>query len=399
MLLEKRPQWISPPLWRRIMLQHDAHKRARRQLARLVKSPRLALAFHAFRRAARQRDWARISELVGRVAAIAREVGDEKTIKQVIPLLRRVARFGESRELDRAYLSRLPKRLPNEWRGEDLGGKRVLVNLHHTDRQGLSVGYQRARLLGPVIDAAGSVTVLVEPRLVPTFRRSFPAIAVSGERAALDPASFDLVIFPDQMFAQFLPIGLDDAGSGDFLVADQELVGQLRARYTAKSTGGDRIVGICWHSSSHAKQYPSLADWAAFIRRHPATYVSLQYGNVENAVAILGPDRMIVDHSIDQLRDMDSFAAQVAALDGVITIVNTLAHVAGSLEVPTVVIRDDLLRREWPVTLDRTPWYPTVRIAGPDRRPWSVVLDEGWQKLEDLWAEARSRDGNRAIYR
>lgn len=130
-----------------------------------------------------------------------------------------------------------------------------------------------------------------------------------------------------------------------------------------------------------------MSDWADFIRRTQAGFVSLQYGNVNSHLKILGRENIIADESIDQLVNMDDFAAQVAALDGVITIVNTLAHVAGALDVPTIVVRDDILRREWPVTCDRTPWYPSVRIAGKDGRGWAEVLGEAGNKLCEIIAE------------
>jgi hypothetical protein len=115
--------------------------------------------------------------------------------------------------------------------------------------------------------------------------------------------------------------------------------------------------------------------------------VSLQYGNVSNSVAAMGPERIIVDDGIDQLKDMDTFAAQIAALDGVITIMNTLVSVSGALGVPTVVLRDDWFRRNLPVLSDRMPWYPRLRVAGKDGRDWSQVLDDAATKLRALIAE------------
>lgn len=102
-------------------------------------------------------------------------------------------------------------------------------------------------------------------------------------------------------------------------------------------------------------------------------------------------DRVIVDRSIDQLIDMDVFAAQVAALDAVITITATLAHVAGALGVPTVALRDDWFRREWPVVADRVPWYPSLRVVGKDGREWGEVFDDATLVLRGLMAGARAR--------
>ena len=79
---------------------------------------------------------------------------------------------------------------------------------------------------------------------------------------------------------------------------------------------------------------------------------------------------------------MDRFAAQLASLNGIITISNTAAHLAGALGVPTVVLIDDKFHTPWPVTGDKTPWYPNVRIVHRKQRPWSTVLQEANQQRE-----------------
>ena len=64
---------------------------------------------------------------------------------------------------------------------------------------------------------------------------------------------------------------------------------------------------------------------------------------------------------------MDRFAAQLGALDAVVTISNTGAHLAGAMGIPTCLIRDDWFRRAWPVLSDRTPWYPKTGSPRKER--------------------------------
>jgi len=132
-----------------------------------------------------------------------------------------------------------------------------------------------------------------------------------------------------------------------------------------------------------------LQHWSDFIARSDADFVSLQYGSVSKDVSVLGMNRVVVDETINQLVDMDSFAAQVCALDGVITIMNTLAHVGGAFNVPTAVLRDDWFRRDLPVLSDRVPWFPNLRAAGKDLRGWPLVFDNALVKLRQMW---RQRD-------
>ena len=59
---------------------------------------------------------------------------------------------------------------------------------------------------------------------------------------------------------------------------------------------------------------------------------------------------MIQDSEIDQLADLDGFAAQIAALDAVVSISNTTIDMAGMIGVPTVHIRDDKFSNSWPLS-------------------------------------------------
>jgi len=73
----------------------------------------------------------------------------------------------------------------------------------------------------------------------------------------------------------------------------------------------------------------------------------------------------------------------------VVTISNTGAHLAAAMGVPTVLIRDDWFRRQWPVRSDRTPWCPQTRVVGKDGRTWHQVLVEVRDRLNRMLARAR----------
>jgi hypothetical protein len=79
------------------------------------------------------------------------------------------------------------------------------------------------------------------------------------------------------------------------------------------------------------------------------------------------------DDIIDQFKDLDAFAAQVAALDHVISVSNTTVHMAGALGVDCIVMPPPARGRlwYWSIEGDTTPWYQSVRIV---RR----ALSETW---------------------
>ena len=92
--------------------------------------------------------------------------------------------------------------------------------------------------------------------------------------------------------------------------------------------------------------------------------------------------RVIHDPEIDQWTDLDGYAAQIAALDAVVSISNTTIDVAGMMGVPTVHVRDDNLSSAvWPRS-GPSPWYPDMIFLYRERRPWLEVFAEARTRLE-----------------
>jgi ADP-heptose:LPS heptosyltransferase len=113
---------------------------------------------------------------------------------------------------------------------------------------------------------------------------------------------------------------------------------------------------------------------------HPEIrWVSLQYGDpsdLEKHAAAAGAP-LLIDRQVDQLADMDLFAAQVAALDLVITIDNSTAHLAAALGVPVWLLLP--FAPDWRWLLDRkdSPWYPTMRLfRQAQSHNWHSVIEQ-----------------------
>src|SRR3546814_6681456 len=77
-----------------------------------------------------------------------------------------------------------------------------------------------------------------------------------------------------------------------------------------------------------------ISDWSSDVYSS-VLWISLQYGDcAEDLAALRGAGIAIHDDpAIDSFRDLDGFAAQIAALDEVVTVSNTTVHVAGGLAV------------------------------------------------------------------
>ncbi|CAH2407881.1 hypothetical protein [Mesorhizobium escarrei] len=329
-----------------------------------------------------RRDWTGLEATTNEMAIIADRAGDPEMMQKAGQALERLGDFARAAELRLSARRQRKGKGANEWSGENLGSDRLLIDLVEDDPRSLGRVIRHARLAGAAAACAQSATIRVEPRLVSLVQRTFPnATVVPAQQNVVGDkfATFENLAWifgrdAERLAADFVP-----------LRADPELVETFRKRY--RSMTDQPLVGLSWGSKSHTKDVPDFPDWARFIAQTPATFVSLQYGQIKPALRRLrngNDDRLIFDESVDQMVDMDRFAAQIAALDAVVTISNTAAHLSGALGLPTIFLIDDNFQTAWPVTGDRTPWYPKGIVIHKEGRAWPVVLDEVGRRLSSV---------------
>jgi hypothetical protein len=278
-----------------------------------------------------------------------------------------------------------PSPIP-EWDGSNLAGRSVLVRAY-TPRDRVGEELRLARFTAPAARQARRCVVLAEPRLVPLLQRSFDGIEVRprgiDDAAAL--AEADVAAYYETVALHTVKTAEDMKRSFVQLRGDPERVRALRQRYRAKA--GGPLIGLSWTSKNTDKVLPDLKDWAPLLTWAPATFVSLQYGDIERDLALMREitgGRVIHDPEIDQWTDLDGYAAQIAALDAVVSISNTTIDVAGMMGVPTVHVRDDNLSSAvWPRS-GPSPWYPDMIFLYRERRPWSEVFAEAKARLEQV---------------
>jgi hypothetical protein len=364
----------------------DSYKNIRRGARRWLRSPVLASKRAALLRHIRQRDWKRVRANAVSLAHLAEKASEPRLMEEIGKMLIALSDYERAARLRLASRQLRRDKNPKEWEGEKVDGL-LLVNFVEHDHQGMGSVLKSGFFLPEAAKRAPSCTAIVQPRLRAIFIRTFPHIEII---ASDDPAKktffekarkiagaehLDYYIgdSADKIRSLFAPLKADDAAADAF-----------RTKYRK---AGKPLIGISWGSSAYAKEVPLLEEWARFIKNIDAQFVSLQYGKIESEVAQLEAQSgktIIHDESVDQLTDMDQFAAQIAALDAVVTISNTGAHLTGALGVPVIVLNDDNFRRAWPVDTDEVPHYPAASVIQKAGRPWDVVMDEVTLKLQKL---------------
>jgi hypothetical protein len=319
-----------------------------------------------------RRDWPAARDHALALGGLGERLGDAGLVKKAGRALRRLHGGNRTWQLIAAS-----KRVSGkaEWDGSDLAGRTLLVDRRAGD---LAIFFQFASLIGPAVAAADRCILFVEPRLASLYRRTYPKldVRVEGEED-LDAVGADAFSGFETLATHFWPD--DPAARAPFipLRPDPQLVAELRSRYLDRGPGP--LIGFAWGSLNKSKDLPALEDWRGLLGRLPGRLVSLQYGDVGPALLELerhAPGRIVHDTSVDQLSDMDRFAAQIAALDMVVTISNTGANLAGALGVPTIVMLDDGFRLSWPAFGDTVAAYPSVRLIRKGGRAWAPALQE-----------------------
>jgi hypothetical protein len=264
-----------------------------------------------------------------------------------------------------------PSPLP-EWDGADLSDRNLLVVSRN---QHAGAVLRLGRLLPLAARRARRCIALVEARLVPLFRRSFPGIDVRDAGQAEAYVDADVIASYETLIEH---VGLTEDGRVVPLAPLQPDADQV-AGFRNSYRDGKPLIGICWHSTNDQKDLANLENWATFLSRLDATYVSVQYGDVRADIEKLrawSGQRIIHDDAVDSLANLDLFAAQTAALDAVVTISNTGAHMAGALNAPMFVLLDDKNHLLWPFTGRNFDWYPAATLYRKANRPWPMAFAE-----------------------
>jgi hypothetical protein len=227
-----------------------------------------------------------------------------------------------------------------------------------------------ASWLGQVQRLAAHVTIAVDARMLPIYRRSFPSLCFIDKAA----------IPPDREYDCHLPIGSIPKSLLDleltpeslrqvpFLHSDPERVAQLRAELQRPN---ERLCGLTWRSTRPeigAEKSIDLEALLPILRTPGLRFVSLQYGEHRAEIEQLREQHgiEILQHpDIDNFKDLDGHAALIRACDLVVSVCNATAHLAGAQGVPGYILapRGKSLIWYWANRLNgHSLWYPTLEL-------------------------------------
>ncbi len=147
--------------------------------------------------------------------------------------------------------------------------------------------------------------------------------------------------------------------------------------------GNGLKVGISWRGGRkpgvRRSRSTTLDQWIPVLRTPGVQFINLQYGECRQELATCPEQHGISIHDwddADPVADLDDFAAQIAALDLVISIDNATVHMSGALGVPVWTLLPFAADYRWMTGTDTSPWYPSMTLfRQPEPRDWKTVFD------------------------
>ncbi len=256
--------------------------------------------------------------------------------------------------------------------------------------QGLGDTIQFARHIPQVIDRGWRVVLECQGPLVRLFERCSHLGA--AQVIAMPPnAAAPAVPFDVQLPLTSLPMALSDldpfrspAGGGAYLHADPELTTKWRQvldqELAGQSNAGAGLkIGLAWagsptHYNDRNRSIPLALLAQGLFGVAGTQFVGLQFGPAAGQVALLGPQRRIVQFT-ERIGDFADSAAVLNELDLVITVDTSLAHLAGALGKRVWVLLPLVPDFRWMLERDDTPLYQSMRLFRQKRRgDWGELI-------------------------
>ena len=267
------------------------------------------------------------------------------------------------------------------WKGEDLTGKTIYI--------------QAEQGIGDRILCS---------RYLPLLKKRFPMCTI----LYLSKPQMHAMMWEFRDVVTFLPEGIPWP-KADYGLFEMSLIkyfetrtgsvpkdpGLLRKRASQGSGEGGSVlkltvpamkVGLCWtgnpEQDRNAERSVPLELLLPLAEDPNVVLVNLQVGSHD--IQRLGAEQLICDISRDLEGQLHRTASTILELDLVITCCTSIAHLAGALGVPTIVMLCHNPYWVWLKNRDDSVWYPSVRLVRqPKPNDWASVVTQVQTLLDE----------------
>lgn len=257
-------------------------------------------------------------------------------------------------------------------------GCNVLVQFE----QGLGDALQMLRYV-PMLERCGARCWIQAPgALEALVRRSFPRAQVVGPGERPKEVNQRIPMLSLPLSAGTFSEALIPANV-PYLVADEN----KRADWAARLGHKRKLnVALAWRGrATHrndANRSMRLEALRPLLALCDIQFVSLQPGLTDAEAALLAEFENVI--ALDrELVSLDETAAVVAAIDMVISVDTSLAHLSGALGQPTWILLPFSADWRWQLSREDSPWYPKARLfRQPASGAWAELVNSIVARLQ-----------------
>ncbi|CCD88348.1 conserved protein of unknown function [Bradyrhizobium sp. ORS 285] len=271
-----------------------------------------------------------------------------------------------------------------EWQGEPLDGRTLLLFAEY----GIGDALQFVRYVDRVKTMGGAIVLQVQPAIA-ALLHGFDGVTVVARGEPLP--RFDLQL-PLMDLPRIFGTTLERIPSDvPYLAADPVKVAAWR-NVLRRAPG--LKVGVVWagnprHKGDRQRSLAAEAVLPRLVMPGVQLYSLQKEPRPADAPTLLDLGTDVIDLA-PLLKDFAETAAAVAALDLVISVDTSVAHLAGALARPVWVLLPYALDWRWLRDREDTPWYPTMRLLRQERpMAWDGVLARAAEQLARVAAGER----------
>lgn len=154
---------------------------------------------------------------------------------------------------------------------------------------------------------------------------------------------------------------------------------------------GKKVLGVSWGSyalTSNFRMRKSIpsGDFQNLLQKlDNYTLINLQFSNPHKHESGQpeepAPQMLKTLAGLDTLRDVTGLLSVLKELDGVLSIGNTLAHMAGAVGTPAVILLPSVADWRWGDRGTDTPWYSSLHLLRNNQGSWADFLDHNTNQI------------------
>jgi Glycosyltransferase family 9 (heptosyltransferase) len=264
-----------------------------------------------------------------------------------------------------------------EWKGEVLEGKSIIIH----KEQGFGDEIMLVRFVKKFVEMGANPALAVSKPLERLLAENFPDIPVFNcDSPAAELREYD---YHTPMLSMIRHLGITPRtiNSNHYLSAREPLTRPIPGRLK---------VGLCWASGDHGdelklrRRIVDLASLLPLCGIPGVQVVSLQKDENQKQLYALGAEALIID-TMSRVADFYDTARLIHQLDLVVSVDSAVAHLAGAMGKPTIVLGPRRRCWRWWNQPSGEPWYKNMKIYTQDEKlSWEPAVRRVVRDVENL---------------